>query len=142
MVKPLSEQLADLSARAKTAEDHVTAAQREAHDRVIARRDETRSAVEQAINKVDQDLKSLGDTAADRWNSLKAKINSDLDTLKSDIAERRHDRQVRRAEDQADALEWEAALAVDYAVASIEQAELAVYDAILGRTQADQTRAS
>ena len=37
MVKPLSAQLADLSVRAKSAEDAVAAAQKEAHDKVVAR---------------------------------------------------------------------------------------------------------
>jgi hypothetical protein len=142
MAKPLSEQLSELSARAKTAEDHVAAAQQEAHDKLIARRDQSRAAVEQAINKVDQDIRSAGDTAADKWRSLQTKIHSDMDALRSDIAERRHERDVNRAEDRADRLEGEAAVALDYAVASIEQAELAVYDAIVGRAEANQARAA
>jgi len=36
MVKPLSEQLADLSVRAKHAEDAFSAAQKEAHDKIEA----------------------------------------------------------------------------------------------------------
>jgi hypothetical protein len=39
MVKPLSEQLADLSVRAKKAEDAVAAAQKEAHEKLVARRE-------------------------------------------------------------------------------------------------------
>ena len=40
----LSEQLADLSVRAKHAEDAVSAAQKEAHDKVLARREQAREA--------------------------------------------------------------------------------------------------
>ena len=40
MMKPLSTQLADLSARAKKAEDAVAAAQKEAHDKLLARREQ------------------------------------------------------------------------------------------------------
>ena len=36
-MKPLSEQLANLSVRAKHAEDAAAAAQKEAHDKVVAR---------------------------------------------------------------------------------------------------------
>ena len=36
-MKPLSEQLANLSVRAKQAEDAAAAAQKEAHDKVVAR---------------------------------------------------------------------------------------------------------
>jgi hypothetical protein len=39
MVKSLSAQLADLSVRAKKAEDAVAAAQKEAHDKLSARRE-------------------------------------------------------------------------------------------------------
>ena len=39
MPKPLSEQLAELSVRAKHAEDALAAAKKEAHDKVVARTD-------------------------------------------------------------------------------------------------------
>ena len=42
----------------------------------------------------------------------------------------------RRAEKYADGLEWEASLAVDYAIAAVDQAELAVLDAVAGRIEA------
>jgi hypothetical protein len=35
---------------------------------------------------------------------------------------------------------WEAGFAIDYAVASIEQAKLAVLDAIAGRVEAEEAR--
>jgi len=44
---------------------------------------------------------------------------------------------VKRAEHRADRLEWEAGFAIDYAIASVEQANLAVLDAIDGRVQAE-----
>jgi ElaB/YqjD/DUF883 family membrane-anchored ribosome-binding protein len=140
MVKPLSEQLSELSVRAKSAKDHVAAAEQEARDKVMARREESRAAVAAAINKVDQDIQSAGDAAADKWSSLKAKISSDMDSLKTNIVQRKHDLDVKRADTRADALEWEASVAIEYAVASIQQAELAVYDAIIGRAEAGQAR--
>lgn len=142
MVKPLSEQLSDLSVRAKNAEDAVAAAQKEAHDKVVARREQSRAAVSAAIQKVDEDIKSVGDSVAGNWNALKAKLASDTDTLKSRIAQRRHERGVERAENYADLLDWEAACSVDYAIASIEQAKLAVLDAIVGRVEVEQARKS
>ena len=44
MAKRLSEQLADLSVRAKSAEDAVTASEKEAHDKVVARKEQARVA--------------------------------------------------------------------------------------------------
>src|SRR5215510_14210135 len=58
MAKPLSEQLADLSIRAKNAENAAVAAQKEARDKIMARRDQARAAATSAIEKVNQDIKS------------------------------------------------------------------------------------
>jgi hypothetical protein len=44
MPKPLSEQLAELSVRAKHAEDALAAVKKEAHDKVVARKERARAA--------------------------------------------------------------------------------------------------
>jgi hypothetical protein len=142
MGRLLSEQLSDLSVRAKNAEDALVAAQKEAHDKVVARREQSRAAVNAAIERVDQDLRSAGGSVTGNWNLLKAKIASDMDALKSGIEQRRQDKGVQRAENYADLLEREAECSVDYAIASIEQAKLAVLDAMVGRVEAEQARKS
>ena len=43
---------------------------------------------------------------------------------------------MKHAESRADRLEWEAGFAIDYAIASVEQAKLAVLDAIDSRSEA------
>jgi hypothetical protein len=143
----LSEQLADLSVRAKHAEDAASAAEKEARDKVQARREQARAAATAAIEKVDQSMKSAGDSvksagdaAARKWTALQAKITGDLQSVKSAVAQKKQDWDVRRAESQADRLEWEASLAVDYAIAMVEQAELAVLDAVAGRIEAAEAR--
>jgi len=139
----LSEQLADLSAHAKHAEDAISAAQKEAHDKVMARREQARAAATATIEKVDRnikaagdDVKSMGDAAAQKFTALKTKIAGDLQSMKSGLAQKKHDLDARRAENRAAGLEWEASLAVDYAIAAIDQAELAVLDAVAGRIEA------
>jgi hypothetical protein len=140
MIKPLSEQLSDLSEHAKSAEDAVAAAQKEVHDKVTARRAQTHAAAEAAIEKVNKDIKSVGDAASRTWTGFQAKINADMEALKAGIVQRTHERDVRRAQNQADRLEQEASFAVDYAVASIEQAKLAVLDAVIGRIEVEEAR--
>jgi hypothetical protein len=137
MVKPLSEQLADLSVRAKHAEDAFSAAQKEAHDKIEARKQNARVAATTAVEKVDQEIKSAGDSAARDWNTVKAKVAADINALKANVAEAKHDHDVKRTEKRAERLEWEAGFAIDYAIASVEQANLAVLDAIDGRAQAE-----
>ena len=145
----LSEQLADLSVRAKHAEDAVSAAQKEAHDKVMARREQARAAATAAAEKVERNIKSAGDSvksagdaAAKKWTALQTKISNDLQSIKEGIAQKKHDLDVRQAEKHADRLEWEAGLAVDYAIAAVEQAELAVLDAVAGRMEFAQTKRS
>ena len=137
MAKKLSEQLADLSVRAKNTEDAVAAAQKEAHDKIEVRKQKARADATTAVEKVDQKIKSANDDAVRDWNSVKAKVAADIAALKANVAETRHNHDVKRAERRADQLEWEAGFAIDYAIASVEQANLAVLDAIDGRVQAD-----
>jgi ElaB/YqjD/DUF883 family membrane-anchored ribosome-binding protein len=136
----LSEQLADLSVRAKNAEDAMAAAQKEAHDKIVARKEQARAAVTTAIETVNQEIKSVGDSATKNWSAVKAKIDADMNSLRANVAQVKHDRDVRRAENRADRLEWEAGFAIDYAIASVEQAKLAVLDAIDGRLDAEEAK--
>ena len=72
---------------------------------------------------------------------MKAKIADDMNRLKTYIAQKKHERDVNRAESSADRLEWEAGFAIDYAIASVEQAKLAVLDAVAGRLAAEEAKA-
>ena len=137
MTKPLSEQLSELSVRAKHAEDALSAAQKEAHDKIEARKQKARADATTAVEKVNQNLKSANDDAKRDWNAVKAKVAADIAVLKANVAEARHNHDVKRAERRADQLEWEAGFAIDYAIASVEQANLAVLDAIDGRVEAE-----
>ena len=138
MPTKLSQHLADLSVRAKKAEDSVTAAQVEARDKLETRKQQARATATTAMEKINKEIKSVDDTVSGKWNAARAKINADLNTLKTEVTQAKHDRDVKRAERQADELEWEARFAIDYAVASIEQAALASLAAIQGRMDANQ----
>ncbi len=147
MGKPLSEQLANLSVRAKNIEDTVAAAQKEAHDKVVARIAQAQATAEEALQKVNQNIKSASntksassDTASDKWNGLKAKIAADMDDLKSKVAQRKHDLSVKRAANYAQLLDEDASFAIDYAIASLEQAKVAVLDAIAGRLEVEKAK--
>jgi len=140
MAKRLSQQLADLSVRAKNAEDAVAAAEKEAHDKIEARKEQARTAAKDATEKVKQEIKSAGDTAARNWTAVRTKVAADIDALKAGVAKAKHDLDARQAESHAERLEWEAGVAIDYAIASVEQAKLAVLDAVSGRADAERTK--
>ena len=139
-MKPFSEQLANLSVRAKSAEDAAAAAQKEAHDKIVARVAQAQSAAEEAIKMVNQNIKSASDTTSAKWNGLKAKIAADVDDLKSKVAQRKHDSSVKRAANYSQLLDEDASYAIDYAIASIEQAKVAVLDAIAGHIEVEKVK--
>lgn len=74
------------------------------------------------------------------WNGLKAKIAGDIDNLKSKVAQTKHDLDVKRAANYAELLDEDASFAIDYANASIEQAQLAVLDAIAGHLEVEKAK--
>ncbi len=142
MAKRLSQHLADLSVRAKNAEDAVAAAEKEAHGKIETRKEQARAAAAKATEKVNQEIKSAGDTAVRNWTAVRAKVAADIDSLKAGVARAKHDLDARQAEHHAERLEWEAGFAIDYAIASIEQAKLAVLDAVSSRAEAERAKAS
>ena len=89
-------------------------------------------------------VKNTEDAAAasqkEAWNGLKAKIAADMADLKSKVAERKHDLTVKRAANYSQLLDEEASFAIDYAIASIEQAKVAVLDAIAGRLAVEKAK--
>lgn len=137
MVK-LSKKLADLSERAKSAEDAVNAAETQVKKELAAMRQQAHLAALAAAEKVSQDVQSARDHASRNWDAMKTKVNDDIARLKASLDERRHDRDVARASEAADWLEWGAEVTIDYAIAAIEDAKLAVIDAIEARRVADE----
>jgi hypothetical protein len=97
----------------------VTAAEKEAHDKVVARKEQARVAASAAVEKVNQEIQSANDTAARNWSAVKAKVAADVNALKANVAQAKHDLGAKRAENYAEELEWEAGVAIDYAIASI-----------------------
>ena len=141
-MQPLSQKLADMSVRARSAEDTIAAARKEAHDKLVARKEQAHAAATKAVAKVNQEIKSVNDSASQHWTAVKAKIDADMTALKTRVATQKHEHDVKRADKHADRLEQEAAFAIDYAIASIEQAKLAVFDAVDSRLAAEGLRAA
>jgi hypothetical protein len=73
---------------------------------------------------------------------VRTKIAADMSTLKANVARAKHDVDVRHAEGHAETLQWEAGVAIDYAIASVEQAKLAVLDAVSGRVEVEKAKVS
>ena len=142
MARPLSERLADLSAHAKKAEDTVAAAQKETHDKIMSRWEQARADATATTEIVNEQIESVGDRAAKDWNARKAKIAADMDALKAKVVRKKRELDARLAAKEADRLESDASVAIDYAIAAVDQARLAVLDAVDGRIHAEDRRAA
>ena len=137
MAKRLSEHLRDLSVRAKGVEDAYDAAQKEAHEKLTARREQARAAAIAATERVNEEVKSIQGTVGRNWNALQAKIAADIQNLKQAVAQQKQTIEVKLAEKNAETLEREAEFAIDYAISCVQQANLAALDALAARVQAE-----
>ncbi|HMJ84437.1 MAG TPA: hypothetical protein VK504_14755 [Vicinamibacterales bacterium] len=141
MVKRLSEQLSDLSVRAKNLETAVATAQKEGHDKLVARTAEARASATASVDKVKQSVKAARDAGSTKWGAMEAKLGADMDALKTRISEKKHAIDASIAEHDAEDAEDAAGFAIDYAIAGVEQAKLAVFDAISARLDAEAAKA-
>ena len=140
MVKPLSEQLAELSVEAKKAEDDFAATKKQTHDKMVAQREQLRAVATQSVEKLKKDMKSAGSHVSSGFSAFQAKVSADGETLKANVKHWKKDLDAKRAENWADELEWEAGMAIDYAISAVEQAKLAAVDAAIARQEAIDAR--
>ncbi len=136
MTKQLSDLLEELAVHARKAEDATAAAEKEGREKITARQQEAYAATKNAIEKVEQRVKSAGDSASRDLSTVKAKIAADLIALKEGVAHAGHELDAKRAQARSDRLQWEADFAIDYAIAAVEQAGLAALGAVLARAEA------
>ncbi len=142
MARKLSTQLSELSIRALNLEDAIAAAQKEARDKIADRQDDARAKAIAAVQKVERELNAIANNSTTSWAAARAKIDADMNTLQAKNVRSTHERNVKQATSHAELLEQTASFAIDYAIASIEQANLAVLDAIEARFEAEATTTS
>lgn len=136
-MKQLSEKLSDLSIKAKKAEESFAASKHEAQERLAVRREAVRASSQAAIKRVQDKVNSARDQADERWNAFKTKLAADSETLHDSFQQKRLERKARSTGNYAADMAVEAGAAIDYAVATIDMAELAVLDAVAAQDEAD-----
>ncbi len=136
-MKPLSEQLADLSKHAKAAEDDAAAAQKEARTAVQARVEKLQADAAARGARLDQATKSAKSDVADRWTAMRSQVRAGIEGIKADLATKKAERDAGRAERTADSAEYDAAVAIAFAYDAIDYADAAVLDAVIARSDAD-----
>ena len=135
-MKPLSEQLSELAARVKTAEDIVSAANEKNRAALESQREQLKSSISKAKDQARTDAATT-DQAQSWWDKTRADVDQRFDTLRAKRDEHRAERDLKRAQNRADDAELDAADAIDFAVYMVDQAEYAVVDAVIARADAD-----
>jgi hypothetical protein len=71
------------------------------------------------------------------WRSMQADIDKQVKAMQADMAARKHERDVKSAEQHAQSAQARADWAASYAVAASEMARMAALDAEVARREAD-----
>ena len=134
----LSDELTKLAARAKEAEDHAAAAQSKAKADLEADVKNARASAQAQADRLHESADANRARISAWWHDVQRSWSQHVAALKEDMTDRRAEHDVDRANKRAENAEGDAAFAIDYAVAAIEEAEYAVLDASLARMEADE----
>jgi hypothetical protein len=136
-MKPLSDQLTDLAARAKSTEDVLAAAQERNRARLESQRDELKASI--AAGNAEAQQRAAADEAKTQqwWNDIRSSVDAQFATMRAEADERRTEKGIKKAERHAEQAEQDAADAIDWALYFLDQAEYSAIDAVIARADAD-----
>ena len=134
----LSDQLTELTARAKSAEEHAAAAHGKAKADVQADVEKARTSAQDRAKQLRESAEANKNKLSVWWYDLQRTWNEHVAKIREDIDAKRAEHDADRAERRAERREDDAVFAIDFAYAAIEEAEYAVLDAELARTEADE----
>ena len=133
----LSASMAELSQRAKEAEDHTAAARNEAHEQLEARVAEAKATAQRRREEMKARGTEVKDELAATWASLRADVQEQLEKIRAKLDDKRDDHDAKVAQRRAERAEINAGDAVSFAVYAVDEAEAAVLEAADARAIAD-----
>jgi hypothetical protein len=137
-MKPLSEQLTDLAARAKKSEDFVDAARAKNREFLDDERETLKKSIAKGKARMNADASVAEDKTRTWWNDTRQSIDARVAELRAERDDHRAAHDLKKAERHAEDAQADAAYAVDFALQMLDEAEYAVADAILARIDADE----
>jgi hypothetical protein len=137
----LSDQLGQLAARAKEVEDHAASAKGKAKADLEQELEASRQAAQVQADGLRQSAEARKGKISAWWDSVQDSWNEHLAAIRTDVDEKRASHDLSTAQKRADQADEDAAFAIDYAYAVIDEAEVAVLDARLARMDADELAA-
>jgi hypothetical protein len=142
LMKPLSEQLQDLSQRAKKIENSAKATREKNQAELERRRNQLESDMKSTGQKIETSAAAAKENIRSGWADIRNRIDKQLAGARTKLEERKAERDLNRAERRAQAAEDDAANAIVFAEYVLDQVEYAVVDAALARSAADDLRAA
>ena len=136
----LSASMAELSQRAKEAEDHIAAARKETHEQLETRVAEAKATAQRRREEMKTRGTKMNDQLASAWASLVANVQEQFEKMRAKLGEKRDDLDGKAAQQRAERAEANAAVAVDFAQYALDEAEAAALEAADARKTADARR--
>ena len=136
-----SDNLAKLSERAKQAEEKAAKAAGQARADLETTVNESRVSAQAQADKLRANVEASKDEVSAWWNDVQTSWGAHVEKVRASIDAKKEAHDVKQAERRADNAESDALIAIDYAYATLEEAEYAVLDAILARAEADEAAA-
>ena len=138
----ISEQVDALQQRAVALKSSADQARHETAEQIKARINQTKADIAASQDAVKAQAGQASERAQSQWKSLKADAAAKNQALRDRIDRQRDEHDVKKAEQQAEDAEDDAADALEYALWVVDQAQLAVLDAIDARAWADARAAA
>jgi hypothetical protein len=132
----LSDQLTQLAARAKEAEDRAATANTKAKAELEQEVKEARESAQAQADQLHKSAETGKGKLSAWWDDMQRSWHQHLDTIRQHVDERRATHDLESAQRNAESAEEDAAFAIDYAYGAIEEAEYAVLGATLARLDA------
>lgn len=133
----LSEQLAELSKRAKAVEARMEAARTETRAQLDADLANARAEAKMRNEKAKARAAQMHDDLTAHWTGMQAHVRDQFDQIHRALQQKREEHDVKVAEHSAERAEWNAEEAIDFAEYAIDEAEASVLEAIYARQAAD-----
>jgi hypothetical protein len=127
-----------LQQRVATARSSVEAAAAETDAELTQRIEQAQADLDQSVEQTRQEISQAADSARAKWAQLKADAAAKMSDVKANVDKRNRQADAKLAATEADWAEVDSADALDFADWAVENAQLAMLDAIHARASADR----
>jgi hypothetical protein len=134
----LSDQLTALAARAKELDDRAAAAKTQSKADLEKQRNEARASIQAQSDKLRESAEVAKGRLSAWWVNLRRSWDEHITAVRKDFEERHGAHDLKAAEHAADRADNDAAFAIDFASAAIDEAEYAVLDAALAHKHVEE----